>query len=67
MAQDEVLKCLAKAKKPLCSNEIAERIGINRSTVSCNLSKLVKYNEVKSLLINRDVYQGKHQVKYYFL
>ncbi len=67
MSQQDVLKVLQKAKKPLCSSEIAKEIGINTSTVSCNLCKLVKYNEVKSVIIDRDVEYGKHLVKYYFV
>ena len=45
MTQDQVLRLLEKANKPMTSKEIKEKLGL--SSVGKNLSTLKKNNEIK--------------------
>lgn len=63
MGQQEVINTLKKAKKPLSTKEIAERINANRNRVSLSLAKLKKYNEVKYFRVKR----FNHYEWHYFL
>jgi DNA-binding MarR family transcriptional regulator len=71
MSQQTVLNLLRKTGKPLCSREISNKLGINVTTVSENLRRLEKYQEVKFVIMNRDLSTtgvgGKALVKYFFV
>jgi predicted ArsR family transcriptional regulator len=71
MSQQTVLNVLRKTQKPLSTREISNKLGINTTTVSENLRRLEKYQEVKFVIINRDLSttggKGKALVKYFFV
>lgn len=50
MSQQSVLQLLERSKKPLTSQEIAKKLKL--SSVSNSISKLMKYNEIKSVWLN---------------
>ena len=50
MGQEDILKCLRRAKKPLSATEIAKRINRCKSTISTQVKKLRERQEVKYVL-----------------
>jgi DNA-binding transcriptional regulator GbsR (MarR family) len=65
MCQGRILQILKKTRKPLRSSELSAKLKINTSTISCNLKKLRKYNEVKFV----EIYDPKikRAVPYYYV
>ncbi len=61
MGQDDVLKVLMKASKPMTSKEINQKI--NKTTSSQSLKQLLRYKEIKMTYKLR----GLHNVPHYFL
>ncbi len=71
MGQQEVIEFLEKQPAPLTSGEIADAIGCSHSTVSRIIKKLMQYDEVKFVEINR--YEAikrcgaKRRIRLYFI
>lgn len=55
MGQEEVMEVLKKSDKPLARIEIAKILKVNPSRVSSALKKMIKYNEVDFIEINRKI------------
>ncbi len=51
MSQDTVLKLLEKSKKPLSTKEIAEKLGIERGSVSNNCRRLRNSKDIKFIQV----------------
>ena len=70
MSQDQVYQILENADKPLTSIEIREKLDLNISSIRTALMKLIKWGEVKRIIIKhrtrnqpRIIYTTKKQEK----
>ena len=53
MGQEEVIKILKKAKKPMSRSQIAKALKLEAIHVSHLINKLLKYDEIKCFEVNR--------------
>ena len=71
MSQQEILYCLKKSGRPLAAQEIAEEIGLGIVNVCSALRKLIKFNEVYYIEIDRfkamELYNSKRRMKLYLV
>lgn len=64
MGQGEVIEVLERMKgKQLTNREIAKKIGVNYTTSSQSIKKLLKYEEIKVVYKK----EGKHVKAFYFI
>jgi len=66
-----VIDILQKADKPLSRTEIARQLSEGMEKVSLQIKKMLKYNEIKCIEINRiqalEFYGCKRRMRLYYL
>ena len=71
MGQREVIKILEKQDKPLSVGEIARLLNDNQKKISKDINKLLQYNEVLFVEIDKGIalekYNCKHRMRLYFV
>ena len=71
MSQRDVIKILEKAEEPLSVGEIAKILDDNQKKISKDINKMLQYDEVCFVEINKEValekYKCKHRMRLYFV
>ena len=71
MGQREVIKVLEKATVPLSVGEISKILNDNQKKISKDINKMLQYNEVCFIEIDKDIalikYKCKHRMRLYFV
>lgn len=70
MVQEEIIKVLEKSKVPLSADEIALEIKTSQVHICRGLQKMLKYNEIKCIELNKDLaykfYKCKRKMRLYY-
>lgn len=71
MSQSEVIKVLEKSNEPLSVGQIAKILDDNQKKISKDLNKMLQYNEICFVEINKEIalekYNCKHRMRLYFV
>jgi len=71
VSQRDVIKILEKAEEPLSVGEIAKILDDNQKKISKDINKMLQYDEVCFVEINKEValekYKCKHRMRLYFV
>ena len=71
LGQSDVIKILEKATEPLSVGEIALLLCDNQKKISKDINKMLQYNEVCFIEIDKDIalikYKCKHRMRLYFV
>lgn len=71
MGQQKVIDILEKAEKPLSRSEIAKLLDERNEKVSLWIKKMLRYNEIKCMEINRvqakKHYNCKRRMRIYYI
>lgn len=69
--QEEILELLKEQRRPLSRGEIAELLNENVKKISMRIAQLIKFNEVKTLEIPRDLafkmYHCRRRMRVYYV
>ena len=67
MTQQEIIDLLKKEKKPLTAREISKKLNKSISSITSNLLRLKKYNEIKAIQKLKRVKKAKIWLNEYFI
>ncbi len=71
MSQSEIIDLLEKQEKPLSVGEISKLLDDNQKKISRCIAKMLKYDEIKFVEIDRivamEIYHCKHRMRLWFV